>query len=62
MFWRRRVYKKMELQDRELYQFIQLGIEQCAERKQPVLISHVACAGMIDPLASFLSAQTRQLS
>lgn len=49
----------MELQDRELYQFIQLGLKQCAERKQPVLISHVACAGMIDPLASFRSAQTR---
>jgi len=60
MFWRRRIYKKMELQDRELYHLIQSGVQRCEERKQPVLISHVACAGMIDPLAFFGRAEKRK--
>ena len=52
----------MELQERELYRLIQLGIRQCAERKQPVLISHVACAGTVDPLASFRNAENSKES
>ncbi len=50
----------MELQYQELYSLIQSGLQQCDQRKIPVLISHVACVDSIDPLMFFREAETRR--
>lgn len=49
----------MELQNEKLYQLIRNGIEQYIQRKQPVLISHIASIGAVNPLSSFVSAEMK---